>query len=188
MADWTRSTKDISRYQREQRITMISWAVLLSVIAILSTWAHYASRAVQSGSPDNAAAPTPAPSMSAWLTKSKPSINHLVVARNNIAAAAAHHDIVGTGAACRSATGAVAELHQQLPSPVQTLNNSLLQAVDSYEVGLPYCISASQTQDAEVMRRATGYITRGDAAMRFVLDILGSESDTDAPNLGMLIV
>lgn len=178
-----------SRYQREQRVTAISWAGLLVVIAVLSAWAHFGSRT----SPDNAAMPSAsAPPMrmqlGAWLTDSERFIHDLVTARNNIAAAAGRHDLPGTGAACRTATGAVAKLHQKMPTPEPTLTNTLEDAIASYDVGLPYCISATQTENGAALARAASYISEGDDAMRAALDILGHTPGGQPRVLGVLIV
>lgn len=126
--------------------------------------------------------------MGAWLAESERSINDLVAARNNIAAAAAEHDIAGTGAACQNAVGAVANLHRQLPSPEPVLTNALQRAAVNYDLGLPYCISATQTHDGPDLARAASYISQGDAAMRMAFHILGQDSGTAPRNLRVLIV
>jgi hypothetical protein len=174
---------------------MASWGALLILIVALSGWAHHHSSARRSDSPDSAATPpsreasssTPV-SLPAWLNQSAPSIKDLVDARNTIAAAAARHDIAMTGAACRSAGSAVAKVHQHLPSPVPVLTSTLHDAVDSYEIGLPYCVRATQTQDAEGMQRAAAYISHGDAAMRLALDFLDRSSGAGSPGTGLTIV
>jgi hypothetical protein len=183
------SDRYTSRYQREQRIMMTSWAVFAVVGAILA-WAylHWSStRSAING--DDATPPiAPTPSIHGWLDRSQPSINELVAARNAIAAAAARHDIAGTGAACQTATGAIAHLHQEMPSPESELNSTLQQAISNYSTGLPYCISASRTEDGQGLRQAATYISQGDDAMHVVLDILGSESNGPTGNVGVLIV
>jgi hypothetical protein len=178
-----------SRYQREQRITVTSWAVF-AVIGAIVAWAYLhwsAARSVTFG--DDATPPSaPMPSIHGWLDRSERLINDVVAARNGIATAAAHQDIAGTGAACQTATGAIAHLHQEMPSPEPLLNSTLQQAISDYSTGLPYCISASRTEDGDGLHRAASYISQGDDAMRAVLDILGNESDTQRGNLGVLIV
>lgn len=178
-----------SRYQRERRITAMSWAGLLVIIAVVSAWAHFGSRT----SPDNAAMPNAsAPPMrvqlGAWLTESERLIHDLVTARNNIAAAAAQRDLTATGAACRTATNAVANLHRKMPSPEPTLNSTLEHAITSYDAGLPHCISAARTQDGPGLAQAASYITEGDDAMRAALDFLGPKSGGEPRVLGVLIV
>ncbi|MBV8785649.1 MAG: hypothetical protein JOZ00_03065 [Mycobacterium sp.] len=121
-----------------------------------------------------------------WLTRSQGSIDGVVAAREGIAAAAARQDVAATGAACQAATGAVADLHRQLPSPEQTLNSTLQYALGSYEIGLPYCVSGAKTYDAEALMRAAAYITRGDIFMRMALDITGREPSP--PDVVSLIV
>lgn len=185
MADSHRYT---SRYQREQRITVASWAVFAIIGAILA-WAYLHWSSAGSATADDATPPIePTPSIHEWLDRSNRLINDVVAARNAIAAAAANHDIAGTGAACQDATGAITHLHQEMPSPELVLNSTLQQAISNYDTGLPYCISASQTEDGEGMQRAATYISQGDDAMRVVLDILGNESDDQPANLGVLIV
>lgn len=193
--DVTRPRNKINRYQYEQRFTLASWGALLIVIVVLSAWAHHHSSARRSDSADSAAMPSSSGAASSrplslptWLNKSASSINELVAARNNIATAAARHDIAMTGAACRSASSAVAEVRQELPSPEPVLNSTLHDAVDSYEIGLPYCVRATQTQDAEEMRRAASYISNGDAAMRAALDFFDRSSGAGTPGVAVMIV
>ncbi len=127
-------------------------------------------------------------SQGAWLSESEPSINDLVTARNDIAAAAARRDISLTGAACRKATGAVENLHQQLPSPEPAVNHLLHQVISSYDLGLPFCISATQTLDGAGMQQAATYMSQGDSAMRVALDLLENASGAQPRGLGVLIV
>ena len=107
--------------------------------------------------------------MRAWLDQSQQSIDVLVTARNNIAAAASQRDIRATGVACQTATDGVADLREHLPSPEAAVNQSLQQAISSYTIGLPGCFSASLTVDGEGMQRAAGNIRHGDAAMQSAL-------------------
>lgn len=190
-----RPLRKTNRYQYEQRFTWASWVWLLVVIVALSAWVDHRAATARSDSADDAATPPASGSASSvhvtlpsWLIESEPSINDLVVARNDIAAAAARHDIAKTGAACRSAGGAVAKVHLQLPSPEPALNSTLHDAVDSYDIGLPYCISATQTHDAEGMQRAAAYISRGDVAMREALDYLDRHSGDAGPGVAVLVV
>ena len=162
----------IDRYGYERRVTAVGWAALLIVIAVLSVWAYCRMSTGPSNLPDNeAVSPLPG-SLSAWLAKSQPLIDHLVAERNNIAAAAGRRDAAATGAACQSATGAVSELHRQLPGPERVLNMTLQQAVQYYETGLPYCIAAARTEDARGMQQAATHIRHGDAFMRKALTFL----------------
>lgn len=190
-----RPLRKSSRYQYEQRFTWASWAGLLMVIVALSVWVHHRASTARSDSADGAVTPPASGAatsvhltLPSWLNESEPSINDLVVARNDIAAAAARHDIAKTGAACRSAGSAVAKVHLQLPSPEPALNTTLHDAVDSYDIGLPYCVSATQTHDAGGMQRAAAYISRGDTAMREALDYLGRHSSVAGPGVALLIV
>lgn len=111
--------------------------------------------------------------MPGWLAQSQPLVDGLVVARNNIAAAAAQRDLSATGAACQTANSAVESLHQQMPSPEPALTNTLQHVISSYSVGLRYCISASKTRDGEGIQKAVSYIADGDDAMRIATDMLG---------------
>jgi hypothetical protein len=126
--------------------------------------------------------------MHAWLDESQPSINIVVSARNNLAAAASRRDIPGTGIACQTATDAVANLRMHMPSPEAAVNQSLQQAITSYTIGLPHCISASRTVGGEGMQRAASYISQGDDAMKLALNILGNESAPESNQMGVLIV
>lgn len=166
-----------SQYRSEQRVATTGTLVLLIVTAAVSWLLYY-----RPDPPEKASAPA----MHVWLSQSEPSIKDLVTARNNIAAAAAQRDLTRTGTACRAATGAVANLHLRMPSPEPTLTNSLQQAIDSYQIGLPYCISATQTRGGEGMQRAAAYITEGDGAMRAALDFLQPASEPRP--LGVLVV
>lgn len=191
----TASLRPTSRYHRDQQIATTGSVVLLIVTVAVSTWVLYRWSTGQPVSTESAATPlagTSAPpvrvTMGAWLAESERSINDLVAARNNIAAAAAEHDIAATGAACQNAVGAVANLHRQLPSPESALTNALQRAAVNYDLGLPYCISATQTHDGPGLARAASYISQGDAAMRTAFHILGQESGTAPRNLRVLIV
>jgi hypothetical protein len=126
--------------------------------------------------------------MHAWLDQSGHSIDDLVGARNSIAAAASRRDIPATGAACQSATGAVENLRQHLPSPKAVLNHTLQQAISSYTAGFPYCTSAARTAGGEGLQQAADLISAGDAAMQSALDILGNASDGIPGNFAVLIV
>jgi hypothetical protein len=181
------STLGTSRYQREQRFTGISWAVFVVIGALAA--AHHIWSTGRPASTDEASPPVAPPtSMHAWLDQSQLSIKVLVGARNNIAAAASHRDIPGTGMACQAATYAVADLRIHLPSPEAAVNESLQQAISSYTAGLPDCVSASRTIDGEGMQRAASFISQGDGAMRLALDILGNEAAPANNQLGVLIV
>lgn len=105
----------ISRYQHEQRVTVASWIAVL-FIATAWMWIHHTASAGPRDAPLDAQV-EPAPSMPGWLAQSQPLVDGLVVARNNIAAAAAQRDLSATGAACQTANSAVESLHQQMPSP-----------------------------------------------------------------------
>lgn len=176
-----------SRYHYERRVTVISWVAVL-LIAAAWLWVHHLASTGPEDAPEDAAAPMLTPSMPEWSGQSTPLINGLVIARNNIAAAAAAADLPATSAACRNATYAVAKLHTQMPSPEPALTGELQAAISNYDIGLPYCISGTQNRDGESMRRAAGYIAKADASMRAALDMLGQQPETQPGNLGVLIV
>ncbi len=179
-----RGTANDLRYRRDRRIATTGTVALLIVTAAVA-WLLY-----HRADPPESVATSPStasvPPMHGWLAESEASINDLVTARNNIAAAAAQRDLTRTGAACRAATGVVANLHIRMPSPEPTLTSSLQQAIDSYEIGLPYCISATQRRNEEGMQRAAVYLTEGDGAMRAALDLL--QPAAEPRQLGVLIV
>jgi hypothetical protein len=163
--------------------------VLLIVTVALSVWVYGRLFSEQPESLDSAATAPPSASdpqmrvqLRAWLTESEPVIDALVIARNNIATAAGQRDIAGTGAACRTASGAVADLYRQMPSPDPMLNSQFLQAISDYDVGLPYCISGTG------MQRAATYITQADAAMHAAFDSLGHVPGCEPRESGVLIV
>lgn len=177
------------------RIAATGTAMLLIITVALSGWMYRKTSTAQPDSPGSAATASPnAPGpqgrvqLRAWLTQSEPLINALVIARNNIAAAAAERDISGTGAACRTASGAVADLHRQLPSPEPTLNSTFQQAISSYDLGLPFCSGALHVQESSGLQQAATFITAGDTAMRAALEFLGHVPGCEPRDLGMLIV
>lgn len=190
----TTPRRRMSPYRHELRVTAASWVGLSVIAVVILAVVHYRCSAGRSEPPDTAAMPSSAfaspmrLTLPAWLTESEPSIDDVVAARNNIAAAAARHDVAKTGAACRSASSAVAKLRQQLPGPEPVLNSTLRHAVDGYEMGLPFCVSAARDFDAAGMKRAATYITQGDDAMRAALDMVGHNSGISTPDLGILIV
>jgi hypothetical protein len=162
--------------------------VLLILTAALSVWVYDRSL---TGQPSLVRATTAPPSASdpqmrvqlrAWLTDSEPMIDALVIARNNITGAAGQRDIAATGAACRAASGAVADLRRRMPSPDPMLNSQFLQAISDYDVGLPSCMSSGGMQQAAI------YITAADAAMHAAFDILGRVPGCEPAEKGVLIV
>ncbi|WIM87482.1 hypothetical protein PT015_22005 [Candidatus Mycobacterium wuenschmannii] len=165
----------------------MSWAVLIAIGALL---AAFHSWRTEQPAPSNEAAPPVQPTltMPVWLGQSQQSIDGLVTARNNIAAAASRQDIPATGAACRIAGDAVAQLREHMPSPEPAVNLLLQQAISSYTLGLPDCISASHNIDGEGMQRAASFISYGDKSMQSALDLLGAETDGPPNGLGVLIV
>lgn len=179
------STLD-STYERDQRIALTGLVALLMVIAGFASWAYCKSSARQADSINNPAAREA--TMPQWLAESEPSINALVAARQEIATAAAKGDLAATGAACRTASGAAAHLHRQMPSPTPMLTTTLQRALSSYDLGLPYCISATQANDGHGLQRAADYISEGDATMRVAIGFLGHDDDTEPASRGVLIV
>lgn len=179
-----------SRYQHEQRVAAAGWTVVAVFIAAAWLWAHHLASTEPQDSPEGtvAQATRPTTSMPTWIAESEMWIHGVVIARNNIAAAAAQHDLPATGAACRTATGAVENLHRHMPSPEPALTDRLQRAISSYIVGLPYCISATETEDGQGLQRAASYITEGDNSMQEALDMLGQTSAGEPDRLGMLIV
>ncbi|MGA8331697.1 MAG: hypothetical protein WB777_20715 [Mycobacterium sp.] len=175
------------RYERDQQVALAGLVALLIVITAMASWAYCKSSARQADSVDSAAAPS-ASTMPEWLAESEPSINALVDARQEIAAAAAKGDLAATGAACRTAAGAAAHLHRQMPSPAPALTTTLQRALSSYDLGLPYCISATQANDGHGLQRAANYITEGDAVMRVAIGFLGHDSGPEPASQGVLIV
>jgi hypothetical protein len=178
--------------QRVAAVRTVAWFI---IFAAVSVWAYPRSSASQSDSLDEAATPLVsalAPQirveLRAWLTESEPLINALVIARNNIAAAAAERDIARTGAACQTATGVVADLHRQLPSPALTLTTTFQEVISNYDAGLPYCIGATRVNAGDGMQHAAAFITRADAAMRTAFDFLKHVPGCEPRDVGVLIV
>jgi len=176
------------------RVAAVCAVALFMIFAAVSVWAYPRTPTGQSDSLDGAATPPPsdlAPplraQLRAWLTESRPLINALVIARNNIATAAAVRDIARTGAACQTATGAVADLHRQLPSPAPTLTRTFEQVIDNYDVGLPYCIGAMHADGGSGMQQAATFITRADAAMRTAFDFLEHVPGCEPRDVGVVI-
>jgi hypothetical protein len=175
-----------SKYERDQRIALTGLVALLMVIAALASWAYCKSSARRADSVNNSAAS--GATMPQWLAESEPSINALVAAREEIATAAAKGDLAATGAACRTASGAAAHLHRQMPSPTPMLTTTLQRALSSYDLGLPYCISATEANDGHGLQRAANYISEGDATMRVAIGFLGHDDDAEPASQGVLIV
>ena len=159
----------------------------MGVGALLAGY-HSWSTAQSASSDEPSVAVAPSLTMHAWLDRARPSLDGLVSARNNIAAAASSRDIPATGTACRTAADAVSNLRVHMPSPEAAVNQSLQQAISSYTAGLPHCVSASRAVNGEGMQRAAGFMSQGDNAMRLALDILGDEVDPAVGKLGVLIV
>jgi hypothetical protein len=188
------------RYQRHELAAVAGGIVLVVVIAVLSGWAHYSLSAVRPASPHAAAAAPasglapppltvpPSPPMRAWFNEAKPSIDALVVAGDEIVAAATQGDMAATGAACRTAAGAVANLQEHLPSPDPALNTALQQAITNYQVGIRYCISGTHNQDAVKIGEAKVYIDQGNTDLRTAVDIIESDLSSEARGTSVLTV
>jgi hypothetical protein len=160
------------RTPHDRRVTFTTWAAVL-VMAAAWMWIHQTASAGPQDAPlDNPSAPQARP-MPVWLAQSQPLLDGLVVARNDIAAAAARRDLPATGAACQAAAHAAQSLHQQLPSPDPMVNSTLHELLRSYDLGLPYCISASKTHDSGGLQKAADYLSDGDTAMRSAINLLG---------------
>lgn len=169
--------------KRHQPIAAVVGAALVVAIALLSAWAHHSLSTPRPVAPNttampstntSATPPTPPPvrvQLRAWLTRAEPSITALVTVRREIASAAANHDITGTGAACRTADGAVANLQHHLPSPDPVLNASLEQVISAYRIGVRYCISGVQNTDANDIAQAANYFDQGYAELEAAVDI-----------------
>jgi hypothetical protein len=175
-------------------------AALLVVIAALSAWAHYSlsvsePHANRAATPPARASTAPLPSqvmraqLRTWLTEAEPSINALVTTRHEIASAAANHDITKTGAACQTADGAVANFQHQLPSPDPVLNTLLQQAIAAYHIGVHYCTSGVQKNDANDIEQAANYIDQGNAGLEAAVDILQrSLADSEAGDPSVMLI
>ena len=188
-----------ARYRPQQLLMAANGAALLVVIAVLAAWAHHSLSAWPSDRSTDAAtqpaesvgAAPPAPmllQLLAWRSEAKPSFDALVTARHSIAAAAAQHDIAGTGVACLSAGGAVVDSQQQMPSPDPALNAALQQAITSYQLGLGHCFSGTQQQDAAELGQAATYFNKADIQLQAALTILDRELSGGAPGSAVLTV
>lgn len=176
-----------SRYRYEQRFTTVAWMLLLVLGASLA--AYHSWETNRSASDDRGSPPiAPTTSMRDWLAQSQSSINYVVTARNNIAAAASRKDIPGTGTACQTATEAVAMMRDHMPVPEAAVNQPMQQALSNYTTGLPFCVSAAGNADGEGMQMAARFISQGDEAMQVALDALGEEPDAQRGKFGVLIV
>jgi len=175
--------------QRHELIAAAAGAVLLVVIGVLSGWAHYSLSTARpvlanTAATTRASAATPLASppmrtqMRTWLTPAEPSINALLTARHEITSAAAIDDIAGTGAACQTADGAVTSVQHHLPSPDPALTAALQRAMNTYRVGLGYCITGAQNQDGNDLEHAVTYINQGNAGLQAAVDLL----ECDLPN------
>jgi hypothetical protein len=188
------------RYQRHELAAAAGGIMLVVVIAVLSAWAHHSLSAVRlpsqhaaAAAPASGLAPRPlsvppSPPMRAWFNEAKPSIDALVVARDEIVAAVTQGDMAATGAACRTAAGAVANLQQHLPSPDPVLNTALQQAITNYQLGIRYCIWGTQNQDAVKIGKATVYIDQGNTDLQIAVDIIESDLSSEARGTRVLTV
>ena len=177
------------------RDAAVCTAVLFIIFAGVSVWVYPRSSTGQSDSTAGAGTSVSSPlapqmrvRLRAWLTESEPLIHAVVIARNNVAAAAAERDIAATGTACQTATGAVADLHRQLPSPEPTLTSTFQQVISNYDAGLPYCISAMHVRGGQGMQKAAAFITQADVAMRAALDFLRHVPGCEPRDVGVLII
>ncbi len=171
--------------RRRDLIAVTGGGALLVVIGVLSAWAQHSLSTARPVSPTTAASsaaplgsPLLGPQLHAWLTQAGPSIDVVVVARYEIATAAANEDITGTGARCESADDAVAALQHNLPSPDPVLTNAFQQAINSYRTGLRHCIVGVNAHDGNDIGQAAAYIRQASAELQTAIGIL----TTDLPD------
>jgi hypothetical protein len=181
------------KYRRHELVATAGGAVLLLVIGVLSAWAHHSLSTPRPVSSDTGAPPptsgsaTPFASqpmraeMRSWLTRAESSIDALVAVRSDVASPAANNDLAATGAACRIADGAAARMQQHLPSPDPALNTAFQQAINSYHVGLRYCIRGAQRHDSGDILEAAAYIRQATIDLRAAVDILERDLPDSEP-------
>lgn len=181
------------RYRRHELVAMAGGAVLLVVIAVLSAWAHHSLSTARPVLSDTAALPPASGSapplasrpmraeLRSWLMRAGSSIDALVAVRSEITAAAADHDLAATSAACRIAEGAAASVQQYLPSPDPALNTALQQAINSYHVGLRYCIKGAQSRNSADILQAATYIRQANVDLQAAVDIIGNDLPDSGP-------
>jgi hypothetical protein len=181
------------RYQRHELVAAASGAVLVIVIAVLSAWAHQSlsttrlaatnTAAVQPASAATAV-PPPSPSLGvqlrAWLDDARPSIHAVIVAGDDVVAAAARADIGGLGTSCQTTAAALASAQQHLPSPDPAVNTALQQAFDDYQEGIRWCIRGTQDHDAIDIGRAVGFVEQGKFALQEAFEIVQADLKADS--------
>ena len=182
-------------HRRDELLAAAGGAVLVLVIAVLSAWAHHSLSTARPVAPDNAAvqpaiafSPATGAQLRAWLTDAEPSINALLIAGDSVVAAGAQGDIARTGAACQTTAGAVTNVQQHLPSPDPALNTAFLQAITEYQVGIRYCISGTQNQDAIEIGQAAGFIEKANTDLQTAVDTAQRELSSDQENSPVVTV
>ena len=80
-------------------------------------------------------------------------------------------------------------MQHHLPSPDPALNTALQQAINSYHVGLRYCIAGVQNQDGNDIEQAATYINQGNAGLQSAVDLLDRDlPDSEARDPGVMTV
>jgi hypothetical protein len=165
-----------------------SWAVLVVVIAVLSNWAHQDMSDARP-SPHSAAAQSMSPPLTpvtvgmqlqAWLNDAKPSIVALFGAADDLVTAARYGEVAATGGACQLVAGAVGDVQRHVPSPDQTLNAKLQQAITSYQEGIRHCVPGAQNRDPVEISEARASTSRGSAELQAAVGIIEDDLCSDA--------
>jgi hypothetical protein len=179
------------REGRGRALVTTSWAVLLVVIALLSNWAHQdmsdarpsphsaATQSAKSMSPPLTPV-TVGMQLQAWLNDAKPSIVALFGAADDLVTAARYGDVAATGGACQLVAGAVGDVQRHVPSPDQTLNAKLQQAITSYQEGIRHCVPGAQNRDPVEISEARASTSRGSAELQAAVGIIEDDLCSDA--------
>jgi hypothetical protein len=110
--------------------------------------------------------------LQAWLNDAKPSIVALFGAADDLVTAARYGDVAATGGACHIVAGAVGDLQRHVPSPDQTLNAKLQQAITGYQEGIRHCVPGAQNRDPVEISEARVSTSRGSAELQAAVGII----------------
>ncbi len=175
-----------------RELVAMGWAALLVVLVVLSSWAHQ-SLATTRPPLSHSAAAQPAKSMSpplapltvgtqiqAWFTEAKPSIIALFGAADNLVTAATYGNIAAAGSACPTLASAVGNAQHHVPSPDQTLNIKLRQAITDYREGIGHCVPGARNRDPVELGEARVATSRGSAELQAAVGIIEDDLSSEA--------
>jgi hypothetical protein len=121
-----------------------------------------------------------APADLKWQRTITESVANLGGTLGTVGEAMTGHDFAGMAQSCTKLQGSLDDLGKNLPTPSQDVNASLQDSIDNFRSFAKVCLTMTPgTADAS-LDQLTGYLDRGDSAMRKALQQMGIDMPTDS--------